>query len=91
MTVPGVTFGQADTLSNEFQNDPIDGIIGLAFQSAAVDNVLPPLNQAIQDGLLGKFGNCFINLKFNYLKTMPSLPFFSNPTTATPQAQKLAV
>lgn len=52
LSIPSVVFGQASILDKNFQSDPLDGVIGLAFQSLAVDNVVPPINQAVADGLL---------------------------------------
>jgi len=52
LIVPRTTFGQATTIAAFFAQDPIDGILGLAFQSLAVDNVVPPLINAINQGLL---------------------------------------
>jgi hypothetical protein len=52
LVVPTTTFGQATTIAAFFAQDPIDGILGLAFQSLAVDNVVPPLINAINQGLL---------------------------------------
>jgi len=52
LVVPTTTFGQATSIAAFFAQDPIDGILGLAFQSLAVDNVVPPLINAINQGLL---------------------------------------
>jgi len=52
LVVPTTTFGQANSIAAFFAQDPIDGILGLAFQSLAVDNVVPPLINAINQGLL---------------------------------------
>ena len=47
------TFGQAVELDDFFEQDTdIDGIIGLAFQSLTVDNIIPPLINAINQHLL---------------------------------------
>jgi len=52
LSIPMTTFGQANHISNDFNDDPSDGILGLAFQSLAVDDVVPPLQNAIAQGLL---------------------------------------
>ncbi|CAJ0582858.1 unnamed protein product, partial [Mesorhabditis spiculigera] len=52
LAVPQTTFGQATHISDDFAQDPTDGILGLAFQSLAVDNVKPVLFNAIDQGLL---------------------------------------
>jgi len=54
LVVPKTTFGQATSIAAFFANDPIDGILGLAFTSLAVDNVIPPLINANNQGLLDK-------------------------------------
>uniref|UniRef100_A0A914WZ96 Peptidase A1 domain-containing protein n=1 Tax=Plectus sambesii TaxID=2011161 RepID=A0A914WZ96_9BILA len=46
------TFGQAVHIAPFFEYDAYDGILGMAFQSLAVDHVMPPLIQAISQGLL---------------------------------------
>jgi hypothetical protein len=52
LVVPNTIFGQATSIATFFAQDPIDGILGLAFQSLAVDNIPPPLVNAISQGLL---------------------------------------
>jgi len=52
LVVPTTKFGQATSIAAFFAQDPIDGILGLAFQSLAVDNVVPPLLNANNQGLL---------------------------------------
>ncbi|KAK6038293.1 eukaryotic aspartyl protease [Cooperia oncophora] len=52
LAVPKTTFGLATHISADFKNDPTDGILGLAFTSLAVDKVVPPLINAIDQGLL---------------------------------------
>uniref|UniRef100_A0A1I7YEB0 Peptidase A1 domain-containing protein n=1 Tax=Steinernema glaseri TaxID=37863 RepID=A0A1I7YEB0_9BILA len=54
LVVPNTTFGQATYLANFFGSSPIDGILGLAFQSLAVDGIPPPLVNAINQNLLDK-------------------------------------
>uniref|UniRef100_A0A914CG01 Peptidase A1 domain-containing protein n=1 Tax=Acrobeloides nanus TaxID=290746 RepID=A0A914CG01_9BILA len=52
LSIPNSTFTQATKIGQPFQNDIADGIFGLAFQSLSVDQVLPPLVNAINQGLL---------------------------------------
>ncbi|PIO73398.1 eukaryotic aspartyl protease [Teladorsagia circumcincta] len=52
LVVPRCTFGQATKLAPFFAGQPIDGILGLAFKSIAVDGVTPPFIEAIQQGLV---------------------------------------
>lgn len=52
LVVPNTTFGQALVLSPAFRGPEMDGILGLAFQRLAVGNVLPPLDNAWNQGLL---------------------------------------
>ncbi|KHJ94565.1 eukaryotic aspartyl protease [Oesophagostomum dentatum] len=52
LVVPKTTFGLATHISSDFKNDPTDGILGLAFTSLAVDKVVPPLINAIDQNLL---------------------------------------
>ncbi|KAF8371973.1 hypothetical protein PRIPAC_78402 [Pristionchus pacificus] len=52
LTVPKCTFGQATSIAAFFKRDVIDGILGLAFQSLAVDNVKPPFVEAIDQNLV---------------------------------------
>lgn len=39
--VPSTTFGQATRLAKEFAKVPLDGMLGLAYKSVAVDDVQP--------------------------------------------------
>jgi len=51
--VTGQPFGAATTLPALFPPDqPIDGVLGLAFQSQAQDRQIPPVYNMIQQGLL---------------------------------------
>jgi hypothetical protein len=52
LAVPKTVFGQATSIDQDLQQDVADGILGLAFQTLAVDNVVPPLVNAINQGLL---------------------------------------
>jgi hypothetical protein len=54
LVIPNTIFGQANVIDAVFQNDTVDGILGLAFQSLAVDNIPPPLINAINQGLLSQ-------------------------------------
>uniref|UniRef100_A0A914RGX4 Peptidase A1 domain-containing protein n=1 Tax=Parascaris equorum TaxID=6256 RepID=A0A914RGX4_PAREQ len=60
------------TLTLIFTSDrsPIDGILGLAFQSLAVGNVMPPVNRAIRLGLMDPIFTVFlrhlVDKMFNY-------------------------
>jgi cathepsin D len=45
-------FGEATSLAAFFTGQPMDGICGLAFQSLAVDRVIPPVYNMIQQNLL---------------------------------------
>jgi len=49
-----VTFGEATSLAAFFADQPLDGILGMAYQSIAVDHVLPPFNAMIKKGILDK-------------------------------------
>jgi hypothetical protein len=52
LVIPTTTFGQATSIASVFQGQVFDGILGLAYQALAVDNVVPPLINAINQGLL---------------------------------------
>jgi len=52
LVIPNTTFAQATEEDASSYDDPFDGVFGLAFQSISVDNVLPPLINAVNLGLL---------------------------------------
>ncbi|RCN40492.1 eukaryotic aspartyl protease [Ancylostoma caninum] len=52
LVVPDTTFGLASHISSDFEDDPADGILGLAFAELAVADAVPPLINAIDKGLL---------------------------------------
>ncbi|WKY13001.1 hypothetical protein Q1695_004095 [Nippostrongylus brasiliensis] len=52
LVVPGTVFGQASTIATFFAEDPIDGILGMGFKELAVHDVSPPLQRAIDLGLI---------------------------------------
>uniref|UniRef100_A0A915CG08 Peptidase A1 domain-containing protein n=1 Tax=Parascaris univalens TaxID=6257 RepID=A0A915CG08_PARUN len=60
LVIPGTTFGQATNMDEGFSGSPIDGILGLAFQSLAVGNVMPPVNRAIRLGLMDPIFTVFL-------------------------------
>jgi len=48
LSIPSTTFGQADHLASFFTDQPLDGILGLAFRSIAVDDVQPVFQHAVE-------------------------------------------
>ncbi|KAK6757274.1 hypothetical protein RB195_015227 [Necator americanus] len=52
LVVPECGFGQASHLAPFFTHVHLDGILGLGFPELAVEDVVPPLNNAIKQGLL---------------------------------------
>ncbi|PIC22608.1 hypothetical protein B9Z55_016598 [Caenorhabditis nigoni] len=52
LSIPKTTFGIANQISPDFKSDATDGIFGLAFTTLAVDGVVPPLINAIKQGIL---------------------------------------
>lgn len=54
LNVTGVTFGSANVIANTFGQGPVNGILGLGFQSLAVDRVEPPLNVMVGNGLISE-------------------------------------
>lgn len=54
LSIPSTTFGQATQVSSYFYSGrPYDGYFGLGFQSLAANGVVPPLQNALNQGLLG--------------------------------------
>ncbi|CAI4233339.1 unnamed protein product [Auanema sp. JU1783] len=45
-------FGQAKTIGSDFAKQPLDGIIGLGWPALAVDSIVPPMNNLIQQNKL---------------------------------------
>jgi len=54
LAIPATTFGQADSLASFFTDQPLDGILGLAFRSIAEDDVQPVFQRAVEEGLVDK-------------------------------------
>jgi len=52
LSVPNTTFGQADHLASFFTDQPLDGILGLAFRSISADDVQPVFQHAVELGLV---------------------------------------
>lgn len=52
LTVEKQTFGEATQLADFFAQTNIDGILGLAFQSIASDNVVPVFDNMVNSGLV---------------------------------------
>lgn len=52
VTVTNQPFGEATSLAAFFTGRPMDGICGLGFQALAVDRVIPPVQNMIQQNLL---------------------------------------
>ncbi|KAK0406358.1 hypothetical protein QR680_018525 [Steinernema hermaphroditum] len=52
LTVPNTVVGQATSLNQNFVSDPTDGILGLGFTSLAVDGVVPPFINAVNQKLV---------------------------------------
>jgi hypothetical protein len=47
-------FGVATQLASFFADQPMDGILGLGFQTLAVDNVMPPVQNMIEQKKIGQ-------------------------------------
>ncbi|CAO4376470.1 unnamed protein product [Caenorhabditis nigoni] len=52
LVIPNSYLGVADTVGSDFKWSPKEGVFGLAFTALAVDNITPPLINAINQGLL---------------------------------------
>ena len=52
LVVPEVTFGQANQMAAFFAQTPLDGILGLGFQSLAEDGVTPVFNVMVDQGIV---------------------------------------
>ncbi|KAI6219330.1 Eukaryotic aspartyl protease [Aphelenchoides fujianensis] len=52
LSIPETVFGQAQYLASFFTDQPLDGILGLAFRTIAVDNVQPVFQHAVDLGLI---------------------------------------
>lgn len=65
LVVPMTTFGQATSLAQFFDGQPLDGILGLAFQSLAVDGVKPPFIEAVDQG--------YYSFRFNFERNLKVL------------------
>uniref|UniRef100_A0A0N5A6H6 Peptidase A1 domain-containing protein n=1 Tax=Parastrongyloides trichosuri TaxID=131310 RepID=A0A0N5A6H6_PARTI len=54
LPISNTAFGQVSLMTDDFDGSPADGILGLGFQTLAVDNIMPPIIKAINDNLLDK-------------------------------------
>ncbi|CAI5452524.1 unnamed protein product [Caenorhabditis angaria] len=52
LAIPNSYLGVADTVGSDFKWSPKEGVFGLAFTALAVDNITPPLINAINQNLL---------------------------------------
>jgi hypothetical protein len=52
LLIPSTTFGQATAEDSDSYDYPFDGVFGLSFQTESEGDVVPPLNNAIDQGLL---------------------------------------
>uniref|UniRef100_A0A7E4V923 Peptidase A1 domain-containing protein n=1 Tax=Panagrellus redivivus TaxID=6233 RepID=A0A7E4V923_PANRE len=52
LCIPDQIFGQATSLAPFFADQPIDGILGLAFPKIAVGKVTPPFIKAVEENLV---------------------------------------
>ncbi|PIO73404.1 eukaryotic aspartyl protease [Teladorsagia circumcincta] len=60
LIVPGIVFGQAVKIADFFADNPVGGILGLGFAKLAVEEVKPPLQQAIDLGLVDPIFTVFL-------------------------------
>jgi hypothetical protein len=51
-TLKNVTFGEATSLADFFQGQPLDGILGLAYPTIAADSVTPVFDVMMQQKLI---------------------------------------
>lgn len=54
LNVPNVTFGEASEMADFFAQTPLDGILGLGFQTLAVDGVEPIINTMVREKIIPK-------------------------------------
>ncbi len=54
LVIPATTFGQVTDFDSTLVDTPLDGVLGLAFQSISINNVTPPLAKSIRQGLIAK-------------------------------------
>lgn len=52
LTLRNITFGEATSLADFFQGQPLDGILGLAYPSIAADSVVPVFDAMMKQRLL---------------------------------------
>lgn len=54
LTATGQTFGAADSMSSDWQDDPMDGIFGMGYQAISQLNTPPVFQTLIKDGAVAK-------------------------------------
>jgi hypothetical protein len=54
LTVPAITFAEATSLAKFFKGQPMDGILGLGYQTIAADGVRPVFDEMMKQGLVEK-------------------------------------
>lgn len=52
--IPNQVFGQATEMGFDFANDLYDGLLGFAFPPIAVENIVPPLVNMVEQGLINE-------------------------------------